>query len=481
MQDRCDIAVYGLGVMGRNIALNMADKGLRVAVYNRTTRVTDDFAATLPPDSNIRPCATLEETVDALRTPRVVFLMAKAGRVVDLIIEQLQPLLEPGDVIVDGGNSLFSDTQRRWEALRGQGLRYLGVGISGGEEGARHGPSIMPGGDPEAWPLVADMFRRIAAVADDGEPCCRWVGEGGAGHYVKMIHNGIEYGDMQLIAEAWQLMRDGLALDPDTIADTFAAWNRGPLSSYLVEITAAILRVREADGSLRVDRILDAAAQKGTGRWTAIDALETGVPLTLISEAVFARMLSAMKDERTAAAGRLPAPAARPPSDPQGMLQAIHDALYAAKIISYTQGFLQMREAAAAHGWRLAYGDIALLWRAGCIIRSDFLDDIKRAFERDTTLPSLLFDDFFTAAVTQAEPGWREAVAFGVRRGIPLPALGSALGFYDGYRSERLPANLLQAQRDYFGAHTYRRVDDSAGRNWHTRWTGDLGEEAVDD
>ena len=333
--------------------------------------------------------------------------MATAGKVVDLVIEGLLPHLEPGDIIIDGGNSFFKDSQRRWQELAAQGIRFLGVGISGGEEGARHGPSIMPGGDPAAWPLVSDIFQRIAARADDGEPCCRWVGDGGAGHYVKMIHNGIEYGDMQLIAEAWQLMRDGLGMPSQEIAATFAGWNQGPLASYLIEITAEILKVTEADGSARVDHILDAAGQKGTGRWTAIDALELGVPLTLIAEAVFARTLSAMKQERVAAAARLGDPRPVFDGDRPAMLDAIHNALYAAKIISYTQGFLQMRQAASEHEWQLDYGEIALLWRAGCIIRSRFLDDIKQAFGRDPRLPSLLFDDFFASAVRDAQPGWR--------------------------------------------------------------------------
>ena len=477
----CDIAVYGLGVMGRNIALNFADRGLKVAVYNRTAEVTREFVDGLPAGQAITACYSVEELVSALEAPRVVFLMAKAGRVVDLIIEQLDPLLQPDDILIDGGNSFFQDTQRRWEQLREQQVRYLGIGISGGEEGARHGPSIMPGGDPDAWPLVEDMFRRIAARADDGEPCCRWVGEGGAGHYVKMIHNGIEYGDMQLIAEAWQLMRDGLGMSDDAIADTFAEWNRGPLSSYLIDITASILRVREEDGSLRVDHVLDAAGQKGTGRWTAIDALDTGVPLTLITEAVFARALSSMKEERVAAAARLGAEPVSAETGSDSLLAAIHDALYAAKIISYAQGFLQMREAASEYGWNLAFGDIALLWRAGCIIRSTFLDDIKRAFDRNPALPSLLFDDFFADALRQAEDGWREAIKLGIRQRIPMPAMTSALSFYDGYRSAVLPANLLQAQRDYFGAHTYRRTDRDPAQAWHTHWTEDQREEAADE
>ena len=476
-----DIAVYGLGVMGRNIALNLADHGLRVTVYNRRTSVTDAFIAGLTDDSTILASRDLPGLAASLSRPRTILLMATAGRVIDMIIADLLPHLEQGDIIIDGGNSLFKDSQRRWQELAKRGIRFLGVGISGGEAGARHGPSIMPGGDPAAWPQVGDILRRIAARAEDGEPCCNWVGEGGAGHYVKMIHNGIEYGDMQLIGEAWQLLRDGLGLSAEQIAETFARWNQGPLSSYLVEITAQILTVTDADGSLRVEHILDAAGQKGTGRWTAIDALELGVPLTLIGEAVFARTLSAMKQERVGAARRLQGTRPDFEGDTAGMIEAIHDALYAAKIISYTQGFMQMRHAADAYGWTLDFGEIALLWRAGCIIRSRFLDHIGQAFGRDPDLPSLLFDDFFAAAVQHAESGWREAVGLGVRSGIPLPALGSALSFYDGYRSAVLPANLLQAQRDYFGAHTYRRTDRDEGSSWHTHWTGDLREVAVDE
>jgi len=476
-----DIAVYGLGVMGRNIALNMVDHGLRVTVYNRTAAVTEAFVEGLPADSTVHASYDLADLADSLARPRVVFLMATAGKVVDLVIDSLLPHLDEGDVIIDGGNSYFQDSQRRWQGLREHGIRFLGMGISGGEDGARHGPSIMPGGDPQAWPLVRDTFQRIAAKADDGEPCCRWVGEGGAGHYVKMIHNGIEYGDMQLIAEAWQLMRDGLGMTASEIAETFAQWNRGVLSSYLIEITAAILRVTDADGTPRVDHILDAAGQKGTGRWTAIDALQLGVPLTLISEAVFARTLSAMKDERVAAAQQLGGVTTGFSGDRAAMLKAIHDALYAAKIISYAQGFLQMRTAAVEYGWQLAFGEIALLWRAGCIIRSGFLDDIKKAFDRRHDLPSLLFDDFFAAALRDAAPGWRKAVTLGVANGIPLPALASALSFYDGYRSATLPANLLQAQRDYFGAHTYRRTDRDPETRWHTHWSSDQTEVAIDD
>jgi len=476
-----DIAVYGLGVMGRSIALNLADHGLKVAVYNRTTSVTDAFVAGLPAGTGIRGSQDIAQLAKTLARPRKVLLMATAGKVIDSIVEGLLPHLEPGDIVIDGGNSFFKDSQRRWRQLAEHGIRFLAMGISGGEEGARYGPSLMPGGDAEAWRMVRDIFQDIAAKADDGEPCCRWVGEGGAGHYVKMIHNGIEYGDMQLIAEAWQLMRVGLGMRPEEIAETFARWNQGVLASYLIEITAEILRVREADGSPRVEHILDTAGQKGTGRWTAIDALQLGVPLTLISEAVFARSLSAMKAERVAVSRRLGGTRSVPVSDREATLEAIHDALYAAKVISYTQGFLQMRYAADEYAWKLDLGEIALLWRAGCIIRSRFLDDIKRAFVKDPDLPGLLFDDFFSDAVSRAAPGWREAVTLGVRAGIPLPALGSALSFYDGYRSAVVPANLLQAQRDYFGAHTYERNDREAGSRWHTRWTQDRVEVTVDE
>jgi 6-phosphogluconate dehydrogenase len=401
-------------------------------------------------------------------------MMVTAGSVVDEVIARLLPHLEPGDVLIDGGNSFYRDTERRFAELKARGIRFLGMGVSGGEEGARHGPALMPGGDPEAWPLVKRIFQSIAARADDGEPCCRWVGEGGAGHYVKMVHNGIEYGDMQLIAEAWQLLDQGLGLSEDAVANTFAEWNSGVLSSYLVEITAQILRVRDPDGVLRVRRILDSAGQKGTGRWTAVDALQLGVPLTLIAEAVYARALSARKDERERAAARL--------SGPDGKVEtgvaadAIRDALYAAKIISYAQGFMQMREAAVEYGWKLAFGDIALLWRAGCIIRSRFLEDIAAAFARDPALENLLLDPFFSDAIAQAQTGWRRTVGQAVTLGIAVPALSSALAFYDGYRSAVLPANLLQAQRDYFGAHTYRRID-RPGVVFHTHWAGDAREE----
>ncbi len=474
------IGVVGLAVMGRNLVLNLSDHGYRVAVYNRTWERTQAFLDGDAAGRDIVGCRSLDELVGALRAPRVVLLMVQAGRAVDAVIDQLKPLLAPGDVIVDGGNSHYLDTNRRYQGLAEAGLRFLGMGVSGGEEGARHGPSLMPGGDPAAWPAVREMFQSIAAVADN-EPCCQWVGEAGAGHYVKMVHNGIEYGDMQLVSEAYHLLHEGLGLEANQLAEVFATWNEGVLGSYLIEITAAILDVRDPDGEPRVDRILDSAGQKGTGKWTAIDALEQGVPLTLIGEAVNARFLSALKPERERAAARFRPPPGHPVDRAEPWVEFVHDALYAAKLVSYAQGFMLMRAASERFGWRLAYGDIALLWRGGCIIRSRFLGHIKRAFERSRDLENLLFDDFFAAAIRKAEAGWRRTVALGVELGIPLPACAAALAFFDGYRSARLPANLLQAQRDYFGAHTYARVDRPDGRRFHTDWTGDQEERPVDD
>jgi 6-phosphogluconate dehydrogenase len=402
-----------------------------------------------------------------------VMLMVKAGAVVDDFIEALAPLLDAGDVIIDGGNSHFPDSTRRTRELRARGLRFIGTGISGGEEGARNGPSIMPGGDPEAWPLVKEIFQSIAAQVD-GEPCCQWVGPDGAGHFVKMVHNGIEYGDMQLITEAYALMEGALGMDHDAMAAAFADWNRGVLDSYLIEITAQILATRDTDGTPLVTKILDTAGQKGTGKWTGISALDLGVPLTLIGEAVFARVLSSLKDERVIAAevlgSRRPEPAA-----PEDYLDALRDALYASKIISYAQGFMLMREAARVEGWTLDYGGVALMWRGGCIIRSTFLKDIKAAYEKDPQLLNLVLDEFFTRALQEAEAGWRRAVLLAVGQGVATPAFASALAYFDGYRSARLPANLLQAQRDYFGAHSYERVDHARGTFFHTDWTGHGG------
>ncbi|MFZ1574082.1 MAG: decarboxylating NADP(+)-dependent phosphogluconate dehydrogenase [Chromatiaceae bacterium] len=478
---KAHIGLIGLAVMGRNLVLNLSDHGHKVAVYNRTWARTQEFLAGEGAGRDILGCASLAELVGALCSPRLVMLMVRAGPGVDAVIEQLMPLLAPGDVIIDGGNSHYPDTARRYARLAAVGLRFLGMGVSGGEEGARHGPSLMPGGDPEAWPLVRDIFQSIAAVAE-GEPCCQWVGAGGAGHYVKMVHNGIEYGDMQLIAEAYQLLRQGLNLSTDQVAEVFGRWNQGLLESYLIEITAAILAVRDPDGVPRVDRILDSAGQKGTGQWTALDALEQAIPLTLIGEAVNARFLSALKSERERAAQAFPSTPQAWDWDPsQPWVEFVQDALYAAKLVSYAQGFMLLRAASERFGWKLAYGDIALLWRGGCIIRSRFLGDIKRAFDRAPALENLLFDDFFAAAIRQAEAGWRRAVALGIQLGIPLPGFSAALAFYDGYRSARLPASLLQAQRDYFGAHTYARIDAHVERRFHTDWTGDQGERTIDD
>jgi 6-phosphogluconate dehydrogenase len=475
---KADIGLIGLAVMGQNLVLNMADHGYRVAVYNRTTERVDTFlegaAAGLP----IVGCHSLEELVASLERPRRVMLMVKAGAVVDQFIASLVPLLEPGDVIIDGGNSHYPDSTRRTHELREAGLRFIGAGISGGEEGARNGPSIMPGGDPEAWPLVRDIFQAIAAQVD-GEPCCRWVGPDGAGHFVKMVHNGIEYGDMQLIAEAYALMDRALGMDHDVMAAVFADWNRGVLDSYLIEITAEILATRDTDGAPLVTRILDTAGQKGTGKWTGISALELGVPLTLIGEAVFARILSSLKEERMLAADILGGPD-RPPADAalEETLKALHDALYASKIISYAQGFMLMREAARVQGWELDYGSIALIWRGGCIIRSAFLNDISAAYGKAPQLQNLLLDGFFVDALKHAEAGWRRAVTLAVTHAVPAPAFASALAYFDGYRSARLPANLLQAQRDYFGAHSYERVDHARGLFFHTDWTGRGGDVA---
>ncbi|MDT8309915.1 MAG: decarboxylating NADP(+)-dependent phosphogluconate dehydrogenase [Methylophaga sp.] len=472
---QADIGLVGLAVMGQNLVLNMNDKGFTVAVYNRTTSKVDEFIKGPAKDTKIIGHHDLKQFVECLKAPRRVMLMVKAGPVVDQFIEQLVLYLEKGDIIIDGGNSLFNDSDRRTHELHKKGILFIGSGVSGGEEGARFGPSLMPGGNFAAWPAIKPIFQRIAAQVD-GEPCCDWVGNDGAGHYVKMVHNGIEYGDMQLICEAYQMMREGLGMSGDAIQQVFSEWNEGVLDSYLIEITRDILSVKEPDGSLLIDHILDTAGQKGTGKWTGMNALDLGIPLTLIGEAVFARCLSARKDERVLASQKLPALAGKFDGDTQQMVDAIRDALYASKIISYAQGYMLMREAASTYGWQLNYGGIALMWRGGCIIRSRFLGNIRDAFVRNPELENLLLDDFFIDAITNTLPGWRKAVGMAVSLGVPVPTFSSALSFYDGYRSERLPANLLQAQRDYFGAHTYERLDKPRGEFFHTNWTGRGGD-----
>jgi 6-phosphogluconate dehydrogenase len=472
---QADIGLIGLAVMGQNLVLNMSDHGYRVAVYNRSPEKTRHFIEGPADNRAISGCYSLEELVASLNAPRKVMLMIRAGSAVDQLIEQLTPLLEPGDIIIDGGNSRFTDTNRRVKAVADSGLRFLGCGISGGEEGARHGPSIMPGGDVSAWPEVREIFQSIAAKVD-GQPCCQWVGEAGAGHYVKMVHNGIEYGDMQLISEAFHLMQRGLGLEVEQMQQVFADWNKGVLDSYLVEITAEILQQRDTDGLPLIDKILDSAGQKGTGKWTGISALDLGIPLTLIGEAVFARCLSALKEQRLRAEEIYATERIIFRGDDIQAVSDLHDALYASKIISYAQGYMLMQEAAREYGWNLSYGDIALMWRGGCIIRSRFLGNIKDAFDNDAALENLLLDEFFITAIKQCLSGWRKTVARGIELGLPLPALSSALAFFDGYRCGRLPANMLQAQRDYFGAHTYERIDRPRGERFHTDWSGQGGD-----
>lgn len=470
-----DIGVIGLAVMGQNLILNMNDKGFTVAAFNRTVSKVDDFLAGEAKGTKIIGAHSIEEMVSRLKPPRRVMLMVKAGQPVDDMIEQLLPLLEPGDIIIDGGNSLFSDTARRVRYVESKGLLYVGTGVSGGEEGARHGPSIMPGGSPDAWPHVKDIFQAIAAKVEDGSPCCEWVGEGGAGHYVKMVHNGIEYGDMQLIGEAYHLLKAYVGLNTDDMAAVFADWNKGELDSYLIQITSEILAYKDTDGQPLVDNILDTAGQKGTGKWTVISSAELGQPVSLISEAVWSRCLSALKDQRMAAGKVLNGPESAKADDPKAATEQIRRALYASKIVSYAQGYMLLRAAAEEYGWNLNYGGIALMWRGGCIIRSRFLGDIKAAFDKNPKLDNLLLDDFFIKAIEDSQTAWRAAVNYAVQAGIPTPAISTALAFYDGYRSQQLPANLLQAQRDYFGAHTYERTDKPRGEFFHTDWTGHGG------
>ncbi len=472
---KADIGLVGLAVMGQNLALNMDDHGFTVAVYNRTVSRVDEFLAGGAQGTKVVGAHSVEELAGLLKRPRRVMLMVKAGQAVDDLIELLLPHLEPGDILIDGGNSNYGDTIRRTAYVESKGLLYIGTGVSGGEEGARHGPSIMPGGSPAAWPHVRPIFQAIAAKVADGSPCCDWVGENGAGHYVKMVHNGIEYGDMQLIGEAYHLMKEGLGMGAGEMQRVFAEWNQGPLDSYLIQITRDILGYRDEDGRPLVDKILDTAGQKGTGKWTGIAALDMGIPLTMIVEAVLARSLSALKEERVAASQVLAGPQPRFSGDRGAFVDDLREAVYAAKIISYTQGYMLMRAAAQEHGWKLNYGGVALMWRGGCIIRSAFLGKIKEAFDRQPDLGNLLLDPYFREQVGAAQPAWRRVVAWAVQEGIPVPAMSSALAFYDGYRREWLPANLLQAQRDYFGAHTYERVDRPRGQFFHTDWTGHGG------
>jgi len=467
-----DIGLIGLAVMGQNLVLNMNDHGYTVAVFNRTTSKVDDFLAQEAKGTKVIGTHSLQELVATLRKPRRVFLLVKAGPAVDALIESLLPLLEKGDIIIDGGNSHFPDTIRRTAEVESKGLLYVGTGVSGGEEGARHGPSIMPGGSPEAWPHVKEMFQSIAAKTSEGEPCCDWVGEDGAGHYVKMVHNGIEYGDMQLISESYHLMKVGLGMSNEEMHKAFAEWNEGELDSYLIEISRDILATKDDDGNYVLDLILDTAGQKGTGKWTVVSAADIGVPMTLVAEAVFARTLSALKDERVAAAEVLGGPDLPTDGDRKAFVEDIRQAMYASKIVSYAQGYMLMREAAKEHGWHLNYGGIATMWRGGCIIRSRFLGDIRDAFAKNPELGNLLVDDFFKKAIDRSQASWRRVVARAAEMGVPLPAMSSALAFYDGYRHARLPANMLQAQRDYFGAHTYERVDKPRGEFFHTNWTG---------
>ena len=468
----CDIGLIGLAVMGQNLVLNMNDHGYRVAVFNRTVSKVDEFIGHEAAGTQVVGAHSIEELARLLKRPRRVMLMVKAGDTVDHMIDSLLPHLEKGDIIIDGGNSLFTDTNRRTKALVEKGILFIGTGVSGGEEGARFGPSIMPGGNADAWPHVKEIFQSIAAKVEDGSPCCEWVGENGAGHYVKMVHNGIEYGDMQLICEAYQLLKDGLGLSADELHEVFAEWNKGELDSFLIEITAEILAKKDDDGSPMIDKILDTAGQKGTGKWTGISALDLGTPVTLIGEAVFARCLSAMKDERVAASKILNGPAKPDVQDRKAFIEDVRRALYCSKMISYAQGYMLLREAAKDQGWNLNFGGIALMWRGGCIIRSRFLEKIKAAYDKNPKLTNLLVDEFFSNLLNDYQGSWRSAIIKAIQIGVPTPAFSTALSFYDGYRTGRLPANLLQAQRDYFGAHTYERVDKPRGEFFHTNWTG---------
>ena len=476
---KADIGLIGLAVMGENLVINMESKGFTVAVYNRSTGKVKDFVEGRAKDKNIIGTYSIQELVDSLESPRKIMIMVKAGQPVDDLIDVLIPYLEKGDIIIDGGNSHFPDTIRRTRHVEEQGLLYIGTGVSGGEEGALKGPSIMPGGSPAAWPFVKPIFQAIAAKVEDGSPCCEWVGANGAGHFVKMVHNGIEYGDMQLICEAYQLMRTQLGMSADEMHEVFKEWNTGELDSYLIEITRDILGFKDEDGAPMVDKILDTAGQKGTGKWTSVASLDEGIPLTLIGESVYARCLSAMKDERVAASKRLGGPKPDFKGDKAEFIEDLKNALYMAKIVSYAQGYTLLRAAAESHEWDLNYGGIALMWRGGCIIRSVFLGKIKEAFDSQPDIKNLLLAPFFKETADKCQQGLRRVVCAAAMNGVPVPAFASALSYYDGYRCESLPANLLQAQRDYFGAHTYERIDKPRGEFFHTNWTGKGGSTAA--
>ena len=473
---KADIGLIGLAVMGENLVMNMESKGFTVAVFNRSTEKVTRFIEGRAKDKNIIGTYSIEELINNLKKPRKVMLMVKAGQPVDDFIDLLIPHLEKGDIIIDGGNSHFSDTIRRTRYVEEKGLLFIGAGVSGGEEGALKGPSLMPGGSIEAWQHIKPIFQTICAKVEDGTPCCDWVGSDGAGHFVKMVHNGIEYGDMQLICEVYHVMKELLGMSNHEMHEVFREWNEGELNSYLIEITRDILIYKDDDGEYVLDKILDSAGQKGTGKWTSVASLDEGVPLTLIGEAVYARYLSAMKDERVAASRILSGPEPKFEGDKKAFIRDLKDALYAAKLVSYAQGYALLKAAAKTYGWDLNYGDIALMWRGGCIIRSIFLGKIKEAFDKNPDLENLLLDPFFKEKIENAQAGWRRVVSQAMLNRIPVPALSSALCYFDGYRSERLPANLLQAQRDFFGAHTYERADKKRGEFFHTNWTGKGGD-----
>jgi 6-phosphogluconate dehydrogenase len=478
MNEKADIGLVGLAVMGENLVLNMESRGFTVAVFNRTLEKVDNFVLGRAKGKKIIGTHSIAELVGSLKTPRKIMLMVKAGKPVDEFIEQIIPHLQKGDIIIDGGNSHFPDTIRRTKYLESKGFLFIGTGVSGGEEGALRGPSIMPGGSPAAWPYVKPIFQAIAAKVEDGTPCCDWVGENGAGHFVKMVHNGIEYGDMQLICEVYQIMKELLGMKAPEMHDVFEEWNKGELDSYLIEITRDILAFKDADGTPLVDKILDTAGQKGTGKWTSVASLDLGIPLTMISEAVYGRCLSATKEDRVEASKILQGPKPKFTGDKRAFLADLAQALYASKIVSYTQGYVLLKSAAEEYKWNLNYGGIALLWRGGCIIRSKFLGRIKEAFDKNSSLTNLLLDPFFKETIDRSQDAWRRVLSTAILNGIWVPAMATALNYFDGFRNARLPANLLQAQRDYFGAHMYERVDKPRGKFFHTNWTGRGGETA---